>query len=149
METRFIDLPCKYEKAKRNQELNAEIEAYLAKGGKITVLDTPEPKPRPPHSVKDRKTMGLPKPPKPKVKPPTQEHRLSGKQFMRHRQWINYLKMGYLMSTGDVRQKFGFTNSIRTAEVINELAGRTVIKQVNAVHMGRTTRFFKYNAEDK
>lgn len=147
METRFIDLPCRYEKAKRNQELNAEIEAYLAKGGKIAKLNGCDPKPRPPHSVKNHKTMGLPKPPKPKVKPSA--HGLSGTQFTRHNQWIDYLKRGHLMSVGEVRAMFDFAHPIKVAEVINRRAGRTVIKQVNAVHMGRTTRFFKYNAEDK
>ena len=146
METRFIDLPCKYKKAKRNQQLNAEIEAYLAKGGKITKLNGCEPKPRPLHSVKDHKKMGLPKP---KAKPSMQENGLSSKQFMRHKQWVDYLKKGHLMSVGDVRTKFNFTQPIRTAEVINKRAGRTVIKKVNAVHMGRTTTLLKYNGDSK
>lgn len=146
MESRFIDLPCKYKKAKRNQELNAETEAYLAKGGKITKLNDCDPKPRPLHSVKDHKTMGLPKP---KPKPSCTDGRLFGKQFMRHKQWVDYLKKGHLMSVGDVRTKFNFTQPIRTAEVINRRAGRTVIKQVNAVHMGRTTTLLKYNGDSK
>lgn len=146
METRFIDLPCKYERTKRNQELNAEIEAYTAKGGKITVLPDYESKPRPLHSVKDHKTMGLPKP---KPKPSCTDGRLFSKQFMRHKQWVDYLKKGRLMSVGDVRTKFNFTQPIRTAEVINQRAGRTVIKKVNAVHMGRTTTLFKYNGDSK
>lgn len=49
------------------------------------------------------------------------------------------------MSIGDVRERFDFTQPIRTAKVINKRAGRTVIKQVNAVHMGRITTLFKYN----
>ena len=146
METRFIDLPCKYERAKRNQELNAEIEAYLANGGEITKLNVFEPKPRPLHRVKNYKTMGLPKP---KAKPSVQGYGLSSKQFMRHKQWVDYLKKGHLMSVGDVRTKFNFTQPIRTAEVINERAGRTVIKQVNAVHLGRITTLFKYNGDSK
>lgn len=144
--THRVDLPCKHEKAKRNQELNAEIEAYIASGGKITVLDSSEPKPRPPHGVKDHKTMGLPKP---KAKPSVQKYGLSSKQFMRHKQWIDYLKRGHLMSIGDVRARFDFTQPIRTAKVINKRAGRTVIKQVNAVYMGRITTLFKYNGDSK
>ncbi|AKG07038.1 hypothetical protein AAX06_01735 [Moraxella bovoculi] len=144
--THRVDLPCKHEKAKRNQELNAEIEAYIASGGKITVLDSSEPKPRPPHGVKDHKTMGLPKP---KAKPSVQKYGLSSKQFMRHKQWIDCLKRGHLMSIGDVRERFDFTQPIRTAKVINKRAGRTVIKQVNAVHMGRITTLFKYNGDSK
>ena len=146
METRFIDLPCKYERAKRNQELNAEIEAHIAKGGKVTVLPDYEPKPRPEHGVKDHKTMGLPKP---KAKPSCTDGRLSSKQFVRHKQWVDYLKKGHLMSVGDVSTKFNFTQPIRTAEVINKRAGRTVIKQVNAAHMGRITTLFKYNEDSK
>ena len=146
METRFIDLPCKHERDKRNQELNAEIEAHIAKGGKITVLPDYEPKPRPLHSVKDHKTMGLPKP---KAKPSCTDDRVFSKQFVRHKQWVDYLKKGHLMSVGDVSTKFNFTQPIRTAEVINRRAGRTVIKRVNAVHMGRTTTLFKYNRDSK
>lgn len=142
MKTRFVELPCKYEKAKRNQELNAEIEAHIAKGGKITVLPDYEPKPRPEHTVRIRSS-------KRESNLSPRAGGLSGQQAARHRQWVDHLKLGHQMTVSEVRQKFKFTQPIRTAEVINKRANRTVIKRVNAVKLGRTTTLFKYNGDSK
>lgn len=97
----------------------------IAGGVRVTVLPEYTPKPRPAHTVKSWRVMGLPKP-----KPANQtvdKLKCNHANSLRRLELLKYLKRVGVMTSCQIRDKFGYANPGKAIERINNQHDRPII----------------------